>query len=683
MLFPVYEDKDMSSNDKESGIGVDRRRFLKSVAATGAVCAISAAHPPVAKSAEESKPAAKTWRDKPDPIDESLISDGGTYDVVVVGGGNAGLTCARAASMNGASVAVIENQAEKSYVRGVGSQPGTVNSKYALSQGAPRIDEAEFIREWARRMVIRHNPKRASYFAKNSGRVMDRLIQDADREWMARNVHIMACPPKPTVLLEVSGWKFFYGAATFRGNGGLSASTAGSRTNSTAIGMVTGINVTPGAGGMPDGAGGSGGGEMPQGGMPDSARGDIYGGAAGASGATGRSGMPGGGGGIPVSTTEPWSEFLCIHQEKAIADGAKWFCEHHAEICDVDNSGAVTGVIAKRADGKYVRFKARKGVALCAGDFSGNREMVLDILDDLRHQAEARGDLSLVRAIGTRGATRDGSGIKIGIWAGGHLEIGPRSYIGDGDPGAGVWYLQLDHNGERFHDEAAGTTLQQPIGTARVTIYDSNWKTALAMMPPRHMGPDTASTQEWEQRLKHLDNVKPGPIPKSRQQWNQTGGMGGSSGLPGVSGTTCCANTIEELLDYMGCYEGETKKKALAEIKRYNELCKKGVDQDFGKDSRILKATAIKDPPFYATVETYNGTGMFGLSAGMGATSGLDTDADGHVLNSNFKPIKGLYAAGNNAGGRFITIYQSPIAGVSMGMAITEGFMLGERLAAL
>jgi predicted oxidoreductase len=53
------------------------------------------------------------------------------------------------------------------------------------------------------------------------------------------------------------------------------------------------------------------------------------------------------------------------------------------------------------------------------------------------------------------------------------------------------------------------------------------------------------------------------------------------------------------------------------------------------------------------------------------------------VLNSQFKPIKGLYAAGNNAGGRFVTVYQSPLAGISLGMAMTEGYMLGERLAKL
>jgi len=149
-------------------------------------------------------------------------------------------------------------------------------------------------------------------------------------------------------------------------------------------------------------------------------------------------------------------------------------------------------------------------------------------------------------------------------------------------------------------------------------------------------------------------------------------------------GTTCCGNTIEELLDYMDCFKGETRKKALAEIARYNEMCERGVDEDFGKDSRIMKATVLKDPPFYGTMSNYGGQGMFGgISPGIVATTGLDTDAEGRVLNSEFKPIKGLYAAGNNAGGRFIVVYQCPFAGISIGMAITDGYLLGERLATL
>jgi len=584
----------MSRKDKKSITCSNRRTFLKGLSTTGAMGAMAAAQPASgAQLTAENRTSAKSWRDKPDPIDESLISDGGTYDVVVVGGGHSGLLCARAAAMKGASVAVIESQDEKSYVPGIGGgQVGTVNSQYALDHGAPRIDEGDFLREWARRNVIRHNPKRASYFVKNSGKVLDWILSYADKESLAKNTHMMSCPPKPTVLLEVSGWKFYYGTA------------------------MLGRDV--------------------------------------------------------------WLEVLRTHQKEAIADGAKWFFEHHAEICDVDGSGAVTGAVAKRADGKYVRFDARKGVALCAGDFSANREMVIDILDDLRHQAEARGDLNLVRAGQGMGSVRDGTGIKMGVWAGGHVEIGPRSTMGSGDPGQGGWYLQLNHNGERFCDEAVGTTLAQPIGSVRVILYDANWRKALEMMPPNHLGPDTADTRTWPARLVHLDNIKPGPPSKDQPRPDI------DTGLPNVMGTTCCGNTIEELLDYMDCYEGETRKKALAEIARYNEMCERGIDEDFGKDPRIMKVTALKDPPFYGTMSNYAGQGMFGgISPGIVATTGLDTDAEGRVLNSEFKPIKGLYAAGNNAGGRFIVVYQCPFAGISIGMAITDGYLLGERLATL
>ncbi|MBP1609375.1 MAG: fumarate reductase/succinate dehydrogenase flavoprotein domain protein, partial [Acidobacteria bacterium] len=304
----------MAKNVKKSGTHVDRRTFLKGVAATGAVGAVAAVHPASARqSTGQSATTTKSWRDKPDSIDESLISDGGTYDVVVVGGGNAGSICASAASQKGASVAVIENQAEKSYTPGAGKEIGIINSQYALSEGAPRINEDEFLQEWARRNVIRHNPKRASYFVKNSGRILDWVLSFADKNWIDENCHIMSCPPKPTVLLEVSGWKFFYGSAIFLNK-----------------------NETSGR--------------------------------------------------------ETWPELQKVHRERVLARGAKWFFQHHAEICDVDASGAVTGVIAKTADNKYVHFKASKGVALCAGDFSGNREMVVEILDQLRHEAEAKGD---------------------------------------------------------------------------------------------------------------------------------------------------------------------------------------------------------------------------------------------------------------------------------------------------
>ena len=579
---------------KNSDVKLNRRDFLKTAAATGAMAAIASATPAsIAQSAVGSATAGKSWRDAPAPVNESLISDAGKFDVVVVGAGTSGLLCARVASMNGASVAVIENQTEKKYTH-IGGEVGTVNSQWAIDHGAPVIDEGDFLRQWAQRNIIRHNPKRASYFVKNSGRIFDWVIKDMSREWMAENSHLMSLPRKPNVIQEISGWKFYYGTTIFRK-------------------------------------------------MTDQ-----------------------------ISTWR-WTEVLKTHQKKSVEEGAKWFFEHHAEMCDVDSSGAVTGVIAKRSDGKYFRFNAKKGVVLTAGDFAGDREMVIDILDQIRNEADAQGDRNLVKTSMMQRLPRDGSSIKLGLWAGGHIEIGPRSTMGAGEPGTGVWHLQLDTNGERFCDEAAGSTLSVPKNGVTVTLHDANWQKVLEMMPPRHGAPDTAHTINWPARLKFMNDIKPGPPDKS----NRPKGM-----LAMMMGTVYCANTIEELLDYMDCYKGEARGKALSEIARYNDLCKKGVDEDFGKDPRILKATALKDPPFYGSARVNDGKGhSAGISPGLCATTGLDTDADGRVLNSEFKPIKGLYAAGNNAGNRYIVVYQSPLAGISLGMAMTEGYKLGEMLA--
>jgi len=138
---------------KRCRIKINRRGFLKGIAATGAAATMAAVHASSAARQQASiKLPAKSVADKPDPIDESLISDGGTYDVVVVGGGNSGLYCASAAANKGASVAVIEAQAEKGYVAGAGKEVATVNSQFALKHGAPRIEVDDFLREWAAAM---------------------------------------------------------------------------------------------------------------------------------------------------------------------------------------------------------------------------------------------------------------------------------------------------------------------------------------------------------------------------------------------------------------------------------------------------------------------------------------------------------------------------------------------------
>ena len=46
----------------------------------------------------EAESTTKSWREPPGPIDEDLITDAGTFDIVIVGAGTAGLLYARVAS---------------------------------------------------------------------------------------------------------------------------------------------------------------------------------------------------------------------------------------------------------------------------------------------------------------------------------------------------------------------------------------------------------------------------------------------------------------------------------------------------------------------------------------------------------------------------------------------------------
>ena len=70
-------------------------------------------------------------------------------------------------------------------------------------------------------------------------------------------------------------------------------------------------------------------------------------------------------------------------------------------------------------------------------------------------------------------------------------------------------------------------------------------------------------------------------------------------------------------------------------------------------------------------------------SPSMVTLSGLVTDETQNVLTTDWKPIKGLYAAGNCLGGRYGFGYSTPFAGNSVGMAMTHGYMAGKIMAAL
>lgn len=134
-----------------------RRGF---VAAAGATAAGTATLPGVAAQAdkaEEQKPtgtpenrwqsqAAADWRVAPEPVAEDQIADGGTFDVVVVGGGQSGTRTARSAAMSGAKVCVLEAGNEDTFIY-IGGEVAVINSQWGTEHGNETIDKVEFMDE--------------------------------------------------------------------------------------------------------------------------------------------------------------------------------------------------------------------------------------------------------------------------------------------------------------------------------------------------------------------------------------------------------------------------------------------------------------------------------------------------------------------------------------------------------
>ena len=117
------------------------------------------------------------------------------------------------------------------------------------------------------------------------------------------------------------------------------------------------------------------------------------------------------------------------------------------------------------------------------------------------------------------------------------------------------------------------------------------------------------------------------------------------------------AATIAELAEQIGMDASALE----ATVTRYNELCEKGEDEDFGKPAEYM--IPVEGETYYAFYMTPGSSVTFG---------GLQIDTDAHVLDTNDQPISGLYAAGEVAfPGLFDAEY--PCCGMAIGSAVYYG----------
>lgn len=565
----------------------------------------------------ERRNVSSNWGTPPPTISDSKIAREYSADVIVVGLGNSGTPAVRSAAESRASVIGIEKmKKEKFWV--FGRDVGHINSEFLAARGVSRVDPIEFFNDWMLRSGNRANPELVMQFCKKSGEAFDWYTGPFTQEQMD-SIIIEYWPLGRNFPGEISGQKFWAGTAQFDDKGMF------------APGMVS----------------------------ANQAR-------ARKQGAELLFGMDA----AKLKGVFSLSHAVLANQKQAEKYGAESHFGTDAQQL-VLKGKRVVGVIAKNDKKQYVRYNAKKGVILAAGDFSANKEMRYDLLPDIVDIFE--------EGEGFKTYGRNGRGIQMGVWAGGRLEARPLASMGGNTTVpmgllSSFGTLWVDEKGKRYCNENFGDPVFAGFPGAQlkhgvnIVVFDSSIFEDLQYSPPAHLS-FWVNNEAAERALR--ENMA--AAREAGPEGHLTGGMPmyASDNL-----RLYAADSLEKLADYFG-FKATAKQNFLHTVKRYNEFCRTGRDEDFGKDPRLLHS--LDEPPYYAQpVPSRSMIGTFLVTVG-----GLLTDRYQNVLDQKKDPIPGLYATGNCCGRRFGLQYSTPVSGVSIGIAITLGREVGRIVAEL
>ena len=321
------------------------------------------------------------------------------------------------------------------------------------------------------------------------------------------------------------------------------------------------------------------------------------------------------------------------------------------------NEGRVQGVICQDVKGDYTKILAKKGIILAAGDYANNKDMISYYtpwainypIFWMNNDAEGK-------------PTNTGDGQRMGVWVGAKMEDGPHAPITHtlGGPLGIDAFFVCNTKGKRFVNEDVGGQLlsnalfRQP-GYFGWQIFDDKWPEQIGLMSCGH-----GSINYCVEPDRNPDKGLMEGSSTTREKVRSTDGIVIAESLKDLAGRLELDETGQETL--------------LKSIERYNELCRKGVDEDFGKTAKRM--FPIATPPYYA--------GKISVGHMIVCMGGLICDPEtGNVLDKDHKGIEGLYAAGNTMGGRFLVDYPLVTPGASHGFALTHGRLVGMTVAEL
>jgi succinate dehydrogenase/fumarate reductase flavoprotein subunit len=302
----------------------------------------------------------------------------------------------------------------------------------------------------------------------------------------------------------------------------------------------------------------------------------------------------------------------------------------------------VFGAIVEQGS-ERLAIRARRGVVMCVGGFSGSREMNLNYngqdLYTLGNPANTGDGLRMLQRAGAdlwhlRNRNQTG-----GAWAAMKFPEFDAAFFRKPSMDAWSW-IDIARDNRRFCDE--GATLFKTHN--RVKVHGQWVDAPYAFVLPIHMIFDESTRTG-------------GGLAVDGQSWNAI--VEGYKWSPDNSteiarGWIHKADSIRELARIIGRKPDEVE----VAVARYNEFARAGHDADFGRIAERMQP--IDKPPFYA-VEV--------VAASLASTGGAKRDGGAHVLGHDGIPIPRLYEAGE-LGSTLANLYQN-------GELLTECMVFG------
>ena len=324
------------------------------------------------------------------------------------------------------------------------------------------------------------------------------------------------------------------------------------------------------------------------------------------------------------------TDIMATLADAAVAQGAEFFYETPAVQLIQDESGAVTGVVGKSADG-YIKFNATKAVIIAAGDYQNNESLVHRYSPDVERFARKQ-------------FNRTADGILMSMVAGARMvPVNHAKTMHDMDATPMLMtrypFMALNDEGKRFMNE------EIPMESWDLTLQ---WNKNVDDPGRFFRIFDNAYQEKYGAPTKpeSLEAYIPG---------FQEDPKGVYVGLI----DTHRADTVEELAAELGIPAENLQ----ASIDAWNEACATGADLGFGVAKSNLHP--IDTPPYWGVRQWIRCSAI---------NAGVVIDGCCRVLDANDEPIPGLYSvgsgAGNICGGLEWNLYQG---GLCCGSYITMG----------